>query len=116
MWRISPAPISSRPSPSANDVALNIASGIEISLKTLADALLRVMESDLSVEYGLERRVNAVNRRLADTNRAAETIGFRAAIGLEEGLRRLVKWWRAGAGDRKRPGQCLRPSSPSPGL
>jgi len=80
---------------SANDVALNIASGIEISLKTLADALLRVMESDLSVEYGPERKVNAVNRRLADTSRAAKTIGFRAAISLEDGLRRLVKWWRA---------------------
>ena len=79
----------------ASDVALNVASGVEISLKTLAETLLRVMESDLGVEYGPERKVNAVNRRLADTSRAAETIGFRAAIGLEEGLRRLVQWWHA---------------------
>jgi UDP-glucose 4-epimerase len=79
----------------ASDVVLNVASGVEISLNTLAETLLRVMESDLSVEYGPERKVNAVNRRLADTSRAAEAIGFRAAIGLEEGLRRLVKWWHA---------------------
>jgi UDP-glucose 4-epimerase len=77
-----------------SDLVLNVASGVETSLNELAAALLRVMGSALSVEYGPERKVNAVNRRLADTSRAAETIGFRAGIGLEEGLRRLVKWWR----------------------
>jgi UDP-glucose 4-epimerase len=79
----------------ASDITLNIASGNEVSLKTLAATLLQVMESGLSVEYGPERKVNAVSRRLADTRLAAETIGFRASVGLEEGLRKLVEWWRA---------------------
>jgi UDP-glucose 4-epimerase len=47
------------------------------------------------VEYGPERSVNSVARRLADTTRARETIGFRAEVGLEEGLRSLVDWWRS---------------------
>ena len=34
-------------------------------------------------------------RRLADTSRARELLGFEAEVGLEEGLRRLVEWWRA---------------------
>ena len=36
-----------------------------------------------------------MTRRLADTSKAAERLGFRAEIGLEEGLRSLVDWWRA---------------------
>lgn len=73
----------------------NVASGVETSLRQLAEALLAAMGSDLEVEFGPERRVNAVTRRLADTTAAARDLGFRAEVGLEEGLRRLVAWWEA---------------------
>jgi UDP-glucose 4-epimerase len=79
----------------ASDVALNIASGRETSLRELAEALLRVMDADLPVEYGPARSVNSVARRLASTDRARDVIGFEAEVDLEEGLRRLVDWWRA---------------------
>lgn len=72
----------------------NIASGTETSLLELAEALLRVMGSDLGVEHGPERAVNGVVRRLADTTAAKRDLGFEATIGLEEGLRQLVEWWR----------------------
>lgn len=71
----------------------NIASGHETSLRDLADALLRVMGSDLGVSYGPRRAVNDVVRRLADTSAAERDLGFRAEVGLEEGLRELVEWW-----------------------
>jgi UDP-glucose 4-epimerase len=38
--------------------------------------------------------VNAVSRRLADTSKAEQMLGFTAEVDLEEGLRRLVAWWR----------------------
>jgi UDP-glucose 4-epimerase len=38
--------------------------------------------------------VNAVPRRLAETQNAKNRIGFEAKIGLDEGLRRLVAWWQ----------------------
>lgn len=72
----------------------NIASGTETSLKELAEALLRVMESDQHIEYGPQRAVNSVVRRLADTTAARQDLGFQARTGLEEGLRQLVTWWR----------------------
>lgn len=72
----------------------NIASGTETSLLELAEALLRVMGSDLGVEHGPERAVNGVVRRLADTAAARRDLGFEASIGLEEGLQQLVEWWR----------------------
>jgi len=76
------------------DEVFNIACGTETSLNDLAYTLLRVMGSDLEVEYGPERKVNPVPRRLADTHKAAQMLGFRAETCLEEGLRRLVAWWQ----------------------
>ena len=78
----------------ADDV-FNVASGIETSLNDLATALLRVMGSKLKPEYGPERSVNPVSRRLACTKKAAEKLGFRSTISLDDGLARLVDWWRA---------------------
>ncbi|MDF2491454.1 MAG: NAD-dependent epimerase [Microbacterium sp.] len=72
----------------------NIASGTETSLLELAQALLRAMDSDLGVEFGPHRAVNGVVRRLADTTAARRDLGFEAEIGLEDGLRALVAWWR----------------------
>lgn len=72
----------------------NIASGTETSLLELAQALMRAMDSDLSVEFGPERAVNGVARRLADVEAARRDLGWEATIGLEDGLRSLVDWWR----------------------
>jgi UDP-glucose 4-epimerase len=73
----------------------NVASGVETSLLDLAKSLLSAMGSDLDIAFGPERAVNGVTRRLADTSAAARDLGFTAEIHLEEGLRRLVAWWRA---------------------
>jgi UDP-glucose 4-epimerase len=81
-----------------SDEVFNVASGVETSLNGLAAALLRVMGSDLTPEYGPERKVNPVPRRLADTSKAGRMLGFRAEISLDEGLRRLVEWWRVERG------------------
>jgi UDP-glucose 4-epimerase len=76
------------------DAVFNVASGEETSLRGLAELLLKVMESDLRPEYGPERKVNGVPRRLADISRAKKLLGFKPSISLEEGLRGLVDWWR----------------------
>jgi UDP-glucose 4-epimerase len=77
-----------------SDEVCNIASGVETSLNTLAYTLLHVMESPLQPEYGPERKVNPVPRRLADVTRAKQLLGFEAQVPLEAGLRQLVAWWR----------------------
>ena len=79
----------------ASDEVFNVASGVETSLNDLAAALSRVMSVRRAPEYGPERKVNAVPRRLASTEKAERMLGFRASVSLEEGLSRLVEWWRA---------------------
>jgi UDP-glucose 4-epimerase len=76
------------------DAVYNVASGTETSLLELAQGLLRAMDSDLPVEHGPARAVNGVTRRKADTSLAREELGFEAEVDLDEGLKRLVEWWR----------------------
>jgi UDP-glucose 4-epimerase len=77
-----------------SDEVLNVASGVETSLNELAAALSGVMNVRRPSEHALERKVNAVTRRLAATERAERMLGFTAEVSLEEGLARLVEWWR----------------------
>ncbi|HVY84681.1 MAG TPA: NAD-dependent epimerase/dehydratase family protein [Caulobacterales bacterium] len=78
-----------------SDEVFNVASGVETTLNDLAEALMRVMGKKLTPEYGPERKVNAVPRRLASTEKAKRLLGWQAEVDLEEGLERLVSWWRA---------------------
>jgi UDP-glucose 4-epimerase len=80
---------------SVTDRVFNVASGVETSLRGLAEGMLAVMKSDLSVVHGPERAVNGVTRRLASTVAAREELGFEATVDLRDGLTRLVEWWRA---------------------
>lgn len=88
----------------------NVASGTETSLLELAQALLRVMGSDVPIIHGPERAVNGVSRRLADTSAARRDLGFETQVDLERGLAELVSWWRplreeisVGSGHRSAP-------------
>src|SRR4051812_20973874 len=77
-----------------SDAVFNVGTGVETSLLDLAQMLLKVMGSSLQPQYAEARKVNPVPRRLASVDAAARALGFRATVGLEEGLRGLVEWWR----------------------
>jgi nucleoside-diphosphate-sugar epimerase len=78
-----------------SDEVFNVATGVETSLDELAAALSTAMGVAVAAEYGPQRKVNPVPRRLASTEKAARLLGFTASVPLEEGLARLVRWWRA---------------------
>ncbi len=77
-----------------SDEVFNVATGVETNLNTLAGVLARVMGRSMPAEYGPARSVNAVPRRLASIAKADRLLGFRASVSLDEGLERLVAWWR----------------------
>jgi UDP-glucose 4-epimerase len=82
------------------DAVFNIGTHTETSLLGLAEALLEVMGSGLSVEHGPERAVNGVTRRLASIEAAERQLGWTPEVDLAQGLGRLVDWWRA---ERRQP-------------
>lgn len=78
-----------------SDQVFNVASGSETSLRELADRLIRIMGArGLEPEHAPARKVNGVTRRLADTRKAKELLGFEAKVDLDQGLRDLVMWWQ----------------------
>jgi UDP-glucose 4-epimerase len=78
-----------------SDACFNAGTGIETSLLQLCDALSRTFGSSAEPEFRPARAVNGVLRRRADTTAARESLGFEAAVSLEDGLCRLVDWWRS---------------------
>lgn len=72
----------------------NVASGVETSLRGLAEALLRAMGATIGIEFAPPRAGSPVPRRLAATEKARRELGFEAEHSLDEGLQRLVTWWR----------------------
>lgn len=72
----------------------NIASGVETSLLQLAEALIAVMQRNVSIEFAPPRAGSPVPRRLAATAKAERQLGYRARIALKDGLGRLYDWWR----------------------
>ena len=74
--------------------AYNVATGVETSLLGLAKALLRAMSADPGIEFAAARAGSPVPRRLASVEKARAELGFEAEYSLDEGLERLVRWWR----------------------
>jgi nucleoside-diphosphate-sugar epimerase len=80
----------------ATDEVFNIGNGTETSLVELAEGLQRAMGGPRQpLEFGPPRAVNGVARRLADISKARERLGWKPEIDLDEGLSRLVAWWRS---------------------
>ncbi len=75
------------------DDVYNVASGTETSLLELWRGIQEVTGAHhLAPEFHPPRKVNPVPRRLADTRRAREELGFTSEVSLREGLRRLAEW------------------------
>jgi UDP-glucose 4-epimerase len=75
-----------------SDDVFNVGTGIQTTLDELCRALLKVTGSKLQPEYHEARKVNNVQARRAATEKAERMLGFKAAIDLETGLRRLIQW------------------------
>jgi UDP-glucose 4-epimerase len=75
------------------DTVYNIGNQRETTLKELLDILLKVNNSKLQPEFREERKVNPVNRRLADIAKARDELNFVPNISLEEGIKLLSEWY-----------------------
>ena len=76
---------------------VNIGSGWEISIKTLAETIARHVGFEGQIRWDTTKP-NGQPRRKLDVSRAEAEFGFRARIDFEEGLRRTVEWYRANLG------------------
>jgi UDP-glucose 4-epimerase len=75
--------------------AVNIARGQEVSIRDIAQIVLRAVgREELGIRYAPERPGD-VRRHFADIGRAVATLGFRPTLSIEEGVRLYVAWLRS---------------------
>ncbi|MGA2111389.1 MAG: GDP-L-fucose synthase [Anaerolineales bacterium] len=73
---------------------VNLGSGQEISIRDLAGKIARLTGFRGNFVWD-PSKPNGQPRRALDTSRAWEKFGFRARVGLEEGLGRTIEWYRS---------------------
>lgn len=73
---------------------INIANGERITLNQLLEELKAITgKSNVTADYQ-PTRVGDVRHSLADISRARDVLGYQPVVGLTEGLRRTIDWWK----------------------
>jgi UDP-glucose 4-epimerase len=80
---------------SATDRFYNVGTGTRTSLQELGGLLLELTGCDRPITYAPRSQATLVRNRIGSPVRAQADLGFRATIGLRDGLARLISW-RAG--------------------
>ena len=73
---------------------INAANGERISLNELLEVLKKITaKENVEAEYQPERKGD-VKHSQADNTRAKEWLGYEKLVGLEDGLRKTIDWWK----------------------
>ena len=73
------------------DSFYNVGRGIQTTIKELTEVILEIIQSDLKIQYEPEG-TTFVKNRVGCTKKTETEIGFKAEVGLREGLKRLIEW------------------------
>ena len=75
---------------------VNLGSGREIAIRDLAALIAQLTGFEGEILWDAEKP-DGQPRRCLDTSRAKQLLGWEAKVPLEEGLRRTIAWYEAGA-------------------
>jgi GDP-L-fucose synthase len=72
---------------------INLGTGSEITIQELVALIARLCDYQGGIKWDVSQPDGQPRRQL-DVSRAEALLGWRARVGLEEGLRRTIDWWR----------------------
>jgi GDP-L-fucose synthase len=72
---------------------LNVGTGNEISIKSLADKLLEILECDLRINW-LTDKPNGQPRRSLNTDAIKEIYGFNSSVKFHQGLQDTIEYYK----------------------
>ena len=79
--------------PDANGQVFNIGSGVDRSVKQVAQSIARALQrNDIEPEIVGKARIGDIRHCFCDGSNAAEILGFRAEKDFDEGLAELAEW------------------------
>jgi len=88
------ANIKASETPEGAGKVINVANGDRITLNELLEMLKKITDRvDIQAEYQPERSGD-VKHSQADNQRAVNYLGYEKLVGLEEGLRNTINWWK----------------------
>ena len=93
--------------PDAAGRVFNIGSGHAYTINEIASRMAQVMDTPLQAEVTGRYRVGDIRHCVADISLAADVLGYRPAVSLEDGLAELVGWL-PGASAVDRVGEAAR--------
>jgi dTDP-glucose 4,6-dehydratase len=73
---------------------LNVATGIDISVDEIADAVLDALGKPRSLKEYVTERPGQVDRHIGSTEKMQRLTGWRARTSFTEGLERTIAWYR----------------------
>ena len=84
---------------------VNVATGIDLSVGTIADLVLEAVGETGSTKVHVPERLGQVDRHIGSTDKMAALTGWRARTTFADGLEQTVAWyreneawWRSGLG------------------
>jgi dTDP-glucose 4,6-dehydratase len=72
----------------------NVATGVDIAVSEIADAVLAALGKPDDLKVHVEERPGQVARHIGSTEKAERVLGWRARTSFEKGLERTVAWYR----------------------
>lgn len=87
---------------------INLGTGRDVSIRELAELIFSILGRQLEIATDSDRlrpKDSEVDRLCSNPALAAELLGWRAEVSLEEGLRRTITWIREHLGDYKSIGK-----------
>ena len=72
----------------------NLASGVETTIKELAELINQLADNPSPVKYLPGRDWDRSGRRLGCTKKSRELLGFQAGTALQDGLKKTIEWTR----------------------
>jgi nucleoside-diphosphate-sugar epimerase len=72
----------------------NLASGVETTIRELAESIIELSGSSSELELGPPREWDRSGHRFGSTEKARRELGFEARVGLGDGLRLTIDWMR----------------------
>ena len=72
---------------------MNVATGIDISVAGIADAVLDALGKPRSLKRHVDERPGQVDRHIGSIEKAERLLGWRARTTFEDGLERTVAWY-----------------------
>lgn len=80
--------------PAAAGRTFDIGSGVPVDIRETVELLRRLVGSNVLPHYGAVADRPLDSARIADVRDAAELLGWRAGVELQDGLSRTVEWYR----------------------